>query len=70
MPIDSGLLTSKEAMAYLRVSPSKFWRMKKAGILPAIRFGEKSHRYRLSDLDALIAESEYRPENYTREATR
>jgi excisionase family DNA binding protein len=65
----SDLLTSKEAMHYLRVSPSKFWRMKAAGQIPVISFGAKSFRYSKADLDAVIAKHTSQ-DVYTREDAR
>ena len=57
MPVKSDLLTPREAMEYLRVSRSKFWRMRTSGQISAVKFGEKLYRYHKADLDALITKS-------------
>lgn len=48
-------MTAKEAMEYLRVSKATFFRLVKAGKIPAYALsGTDERRYREEDLDALL----------------
>ena len=51
-----GLLTVKDAAAYLNISPATLntWRSTKRQVLPYVKVGGKHVRYRLADLDAYI----------------
>lgn len=52
---DDALLTAREAAAYRRQGLSTFWRDVRAGTAPKpVYLGEKSPRWRIADLRALI----------------
>lgn len=61
VPTADDLLTTSEAAAYLRISPSTLERYRLTGTpaIPFIKFGGKRGRvlYRRSVLDALLAQS-------------
>lgn len=50
-------MTAKEAAAYLRVSVWTVRRYVDQGLLPEVRIGSGTHRFRRADLDALIERS-------------
>lgn len=52
------LLTIPEAAAYLNVSVPTMWRLRRDGVVPVVKLGNKAKsrvRVRREDLDALIA---------------
>lgn len=52
------LLTIPEAAAYLNVSVPTMWRLRRDGVVPVVKLGDKTKsrvRVRREDLDALIA---------------
>ena len=54
--MDELLITPTELAKLLRVSPSGFWRLKKAGKLPpCVRIGRRD-RYRLEDVTSFLAQ--------------
>ena len=48
------LLTTREAAAILSISPRTLWTLTQSWIIPAIRVGVRSVRYRLSDLKTWV----------------
>lgn len=55
LPVATVWMTPKEAMAYLKVSRSTFYRMLGAGQLKPYQIaGTDKKRYRLEDLEALL----------------
>lgn len=50
---DDGLLTAKEAMAILRISPSTLWKLERKQDLVPVRIGRRVF-YRKSDIDIVI----------------
>jgi excisionase family DNA binding protein len=48
------LLTDREACEYLRLCPRQLYALRKRGLIPFVRIGGRTVRYRLRDLDAAI----------------
>ena len=53
--MENDLLTQQEAARYLRVSLKSLRRLVREGKLPEVRLGPRLPRYRVRDLDALVA---------------
>ena len=53
--MESDLLTQQEAARHLRVSLKSLRRLVREGKLPEVRLGPRLPRYRVRDLDALVA---------------
>jgi excisionase family DNA binding protein len=53
--MENDLLTQQEAGRYLRVSLKSLRRLVREGKLPEVRLGPRLPRYRVRDLDALVA---------------
>ncbi len=49
------LLSARLAAAKLGIGQTTFYKLVKEGLIPAVRFSRRLVRYRLSDLEALIA---------------
>jgi excisionase family DNA binding protein len=48
------LLTDREACEYLRLCPRHLYELRKRGLIPFVKIGGRTVRYRLRDLDAAI----------------
>jgi excisionase family DNA binding protein len=48
------LLTDREACEYLRLCPRQLYALRKRGLIPFVKIGGRTVRYRLRDLDAAI----------------
>ena len=48
------LLTDREACDYLRLCPRQLYALRKRGLIPFVKIGGRTVRYRLRDLDAAI----------------
>ena len=48
------LLTEREACEYLRLCPRHLFALRKRGLIPFVKIGGRTVRYRLRDLDAAI----------------
>ena len=48
------LLTDREACEYLRLCPRHLYALRKRGLIPFVKIGGRTVRYRLRDLDAAI----------------
>jgi len=48
------LLTDREAGEYLRLCPRQLYAMRRRGLIPFVKIGRRTIRYRLRDLDAAI----------------
>jgi excisionase family DNA binding protein len=48
------LLTDREACEYLRLCPRQLYELRKRGLIPFVKIGGRTVRYRLRDLDAAI----------------
>jgi excisionase family DNA binding protein len=53
-PSPERLYTAQEAMAYLRVSKSSFYRLLRAGVLKAYELPFAGKRFRKEDMDAAL----------------
>jgi excisionase family DNA binding protein len=53
--MENDLRTQREAAKYLRVSLKSLRRLVRGGKLPEVRLGPRLPRYRVRDLDALVA---------------
>lgn len=51
------LLTIDQVSARLRVHPSTVRRLVRRGELPVVRLTDRTHRYRVADVDALLAKA-------------
>ena len=59
-PSNPGLLKAKEAASVLAVSEKHLYNLAKRGLIPRVVLGSRAVRYRVSDLEALIARATIR----------
>ena len=66
------LLTDREACEYLRLCPRHLYELRKRGLIPFVKIGGRTVRFRLRDLDAAIETMTVvsQPEDASRPATK